>query len=162
MSSVAVDYQRINYSGVPSIGNPSTNRAQLGSANGPGFGWKDVGVFKLGVQWQATPKLALRAGYNKSQNPIEGRDVTFNILAPGVITSHVTLGGGHLCAVSFVRDDGGLYACAAAIGHGASASIWRHRNHRHVPELLGTANRLEVLMRRRSGLMGLRTCEVIG
>ena len=90
---LAVDYQRINYSGVASIGNPSTNRAPLGSANGPGFGWKDVGVIKLGVQWQATPKLALRAGYNKSQNPIEGRDVTFNILAPGVITTHVTLGG---------------------------------------------------------------------
>ncbi|MDO8284620.1 MAG: outer membrane protein transport protein [Rhodoferax sp.] len=90
---LAVDYQRINYSGVASIGNPSTNQAQLGSANGPGFGWKDVGVIKLGVQWQATPRLALRAGYNKSQNPIEGRDVTFNILAPGVITTHVTLGG---------------------------------------------------------------------
>lgn len=90
---VAVDYQRINYSGVPSIGNPSTNPAQLGAADGKGFGWKDIGVFKLGVQWQATPKLALRAGYNKSQNPIEGRDVTFNILAPGVITTHVTLGG---------------------------------------------------------------------
>ncbi|MCJ7798561.1 MAG: outer membrane protein transport protein, partial [Polaromonas sp.] len=68
--TVAMDYQRINYSGVPSIGNPSTNQAPLGAANGPGFGWKDVGVFKLGVQWQATPNLALRAGYNKSQNPI--------------------------------------------------------------------------------------------
>jgi long-chain fatty acid transport protein len=92
---LAVDYQRINYSGVASIGNPSGNMAfaPLGAANGPGFGWKDIGVIKLGVQWQATPRLALRAGYNKSQNPIEGRDVTFNILAPGVITTHVTLGG---------------------------------------------------------------------
>lgn len=90
---LAVDYQRINYSGVPSIGNPSTNQAPLGAANGPGFGWKDIGVFKLGVQWQATPKLALRAGYNKSQNPITANDVTFNILAPGVVTTHVTLGG---------------------------------------------------------------------
>jgi long-chain fatty acid transport protein len=90
---LAVDYQRINYSGVASIGNPSTNRAPLGAANGPGFGWKDIGVIKLGVQWQATPKLALRAGYNKSQNPVTANDVTFNILAPGVITTHVTLGG---------------------------------------------------------------------
>jgi long-chain fatty acid transport protein len=91
--TVAVDYQRINYSGVPSIGNTSKSTAPLGAANGPGFGWKDIGVFKLGVQWQTTPKLALRAGYNKSQNPIEANDVTFNILAPGVTTSHVTLGG---------------------------------------------------------------------
>jgi len=92
---LAVDYQRINYSGVPAIANPSGNMAfaPLGAANGPGFGWKDVGVIKLGVQWQATPKLALRAGYNKSQNPVTANDVTFNILAPGVITTHVTLGG---------------------------------------------------------------------
>lgn len=91
--SVALDYQRINYSGVTSIGNPSTNRAPLGSAGGPGFGWSDINVWKLGVQWQATPALTLRAGYNKSDNPIQSRDVSFNIIAPGVITTHVTLGG---------------------------------------------------------------------
>ncbi len=91
--TVAVDYQRINYSGVPSIGNPSVNRALLGTANGPGFGWRDINVWKLGVQWQASSQIALRAGYNKGQNPIQARDVTFNILSPGVITSHFTLGG---------------------------------------------------------------------
>jgi long-chain fatty acid transport protein len=34
----------------------------------------------------------LRAGYNHSSNPIQSRDVTFNILAPGVIQDHVTAG----------------------------------------------------------------------
>jgi len=34
----------------------------------------------------------LRAGYNHSDNPIQARDVTFNILAPGVVQDHVTLG----------------------------------------------------------------------
>lgn len=91
--TVAVDYQRIDYSGVPSIGNPSTNMTQLGAADGKGFGWRDINVWKLGVQWQASSQLALRAGYNKGQNPIQARDVTFNILSPGVITSHFTLGG---------------------------------------------------------------------
>lgn len=90
--TVALDYQRINYSGVASIANPSTNMAQLGSANGPGFGWSDIGVWKLGVQWEATPQWTLRAGLNKGGNPIQGRDVTFNILAPGVVTTHLTLG----------------------------------------------------------------------
>lgn len=42
--TVAVDYKRINYSGVPSIANPSGNRALLGTANGPGFGWRDINV----------------------------------------------------------------------------------------------------------------------
>lgn len=91
--TVAFDYSRINYSGVPSIGNPSTNQALLGSDNGPGFGWSDIDVWKLGVQWQASSQWTLRAGLNMGDNPIQSRDVTFNILAPGVITRHMTLGG---------------------------------------------------------------------
>ena len=90
---LALDYQRIKYSGVASVGNPSSNQAPLGSSNGPGFGWSDIGVVKLGVQWKVDPKLTVMAGFNKGQNPIQSRDVTFNILAPGVVTTHVTLGG---------------------------------------------------------------------
>jgi len=94
--TIAADYQRINYSKVASVGNPSSNAftgAKLGDANGPGFGWSDINVFKLGVQWQASSQWILRAGYNKTDNPIQSRDVTFNIIAPGVITKHYTLGG---------------------------------------------------------------------
>lgn len=91
--TVALDYSRINYSGVPSVANPSTNMALLGSDNGPGFGWSDINVWKLGVQWQASSQWTLRAGLNVGENPIQSRDVTFNILAPGVMTRHVTLGG---------------------------------------------------------------------
>jgi len=94
--SVAADYSRINYSGVPAIGNPMSNlspTSPMGSANGPGFGWSDVNVVKLGVQWQATSTMVLRAGYNHSTNPVKAENVTFNILAPGVITKHYTLGG---------------------------------------------------------------------
>ncbi len=91
--SLALDYQRINYAGVTSIGNPSTNQAPLGSAGGPGFGWSNINVYKLGVQWKAMPALTLRAGLNIADNPIQSRDVSFNIVAPGVTTTHVTLGG---------------------------------------------------------------------
>lgn len=91
--TVALDYQRISYGAIPSIANPSTNQAPLGAANGPGFGWSDINVWKVGVQWQATPKLTMRAGVNVGDNPIKSRDVTFNILAPGVVTAHYTLGG---------------------------------------------------------------------
>lgn len=96
--TLAADYQRINYGKVTSIANPSTNTpiaglGPLGSAAGSGFGWSDVNVIKLGVQWQATSQWTLRAGYNKTDNPIQSRDVTFNIIAPGVITKHYTLGG---------------------------------------------------------------------
>lgn len=92
--TLALDYQRIQYSGVKSINNPvSPPQGQLGSANGQGFGWSDINVWKLGVQWQVTPKLMLRGGVNSGGNPIQARDVTFNILAPGVVTTHYTVGG---------------------------------------------------------------------
>ncbi len=90
--TVALDYGRINYSGVASVGNVSMPVAPLGAANGPGFGWKDINVFKLGVAWRMNDKLTLRAGYNKGDNPVSPADVTFNILAPGVITRHYTAG----------------------------------------------------------------------
>lgn len=49
-------------------------------------------MFKLGLVWRATDTLTLRAGYNRGDNPIQSADVTFNILAPGVVTQHYTAG----------------------------------------------------------------------
>lgn len=106
---LAMDYQRTNYTGIPSVSDPSTNRSQLGSANGPGFGWQDVNVLKVGLAYRYNSRWTLRAGYNHGSNPIQPRDVTFNILAPGVTTDHLTLGfthedghGGELTA-AFIR-----------------------------------------------------------
>lgn len=91
---VALDHSRINYSGVPSVGNGSlANFANgFGADNGPGFGWRDVSVTKLGVQWQMNGQWTWRAGYNHGTNPVRAEDVYLNILAPGVVRSHVTLG----------------------------------------------------------------------
>jgi long-chain fatty acid transport protein len=99
--TVAADYQRINYSKVKSVGNPSSlllncaggdTSACLGGSNGAGFGWQDVDVWKLGIEYRQSDKLVLRGGYNHSDNPIQAKDVTINILAPGVVQDHVTLG----------------------------------------------------------------------
>jgi long-chain fatty acid transport protein len=90
--TLAADWQHIGYSGVPAVGNPSAAAAPLGAGNGPGFGWRDVDVFKLGVAWQMDAKTTLRAGYNHGDNPIRSQDVTFNILAPGVMKDHFTAG----------------------------------------------------------------------
>ncbi|MGC8469362.1 MAG: OmpP1/FadL family transporter [Acetobacteraceae bacterium] len=89
---IAADYERILYGDVKSVGNPSTNQAPLGAADGPGFGWHDVNVYRVGFDWRVMPALTLRAGYNHTDNPITARDVTFNILAPGVVTDQVSFG----------------------------------------------------------------------
>ncbi|MBI5108102.1 MAG: outer membrane protein transport protein [Rhodocyclales bacterium] len=95
--TVAADYQVINYGGVTSISNPSNNGGgtvanTLGGAGDRGFGWSNVDVIKLGVEYKYNNAVTVRAGYNHSKNPIQARDVTFNFLAPGVIKDHLTLG----------------------------------------------------------------------
>jgi long-chain fatty acid transport protein len=89
---LALDFQRINYSKVRSIGNTGNSLQPLGLPDGPGFGWMDVNVVKLGVQWKASEQWTFRAGYNHGDNPIKPAEITFNVLAPGVVKSHVTVG----------------------------------------------------------------------
>lgn len=101
---VALDYQRINYSGVNAVSNPTSNMfipAPLGADNGPGFGWDDMDIWKLGVEYKYSSTWTLRAGYSHTDAPMKGSDcstlpdcgeVTFNILAPATIEDHITLG----------------------------------------------------------------------
>jgi long-chain fatty acid transport protein len=104
--TLLADYRRINYSDVPSVGNPSAGllncpgaglggtdpTACLGGSNGAGFGWQNVNAYKIAFEYQYNSELTLRAGYSHNDNPIRAADVTFNILAPGVIEDHVALG----------------------------------------------------------------------
>ena len=95
--TVAADVQRINYSDVKSVGNPF-DVAQLkqgnvfGTKKGPGFGWEDINVYKLGVSYQALPKLTVRAGYSHNDQPIPSSEAFLNILAPGVVQDHLSVG----------------------------------------------------------------------
>ncbi len=95
------DYRRINYNDIPSVGNPSSSTVQcfggntafcLGGASGAGFGWQNVNIYKIGFEYQYDNEITLRAGYSRNDNPIGAQDVTFNIIAPGVVQDHATLG----------------------------------------------------------------------
>ena len=100
-AQLTAEYERINYTDAASVGNASANLLQclggnrascLGGSGGAGFGWHDVNIFKLGAQYDVSPTLTVRGGYNYTQNPIHAEDVTFNILAPGVVQHHITAG----------------------------------------------------------------------
>ncbi len=86
------DVQRIFYSGVPAISNSGT-AGQLGDPGGAGFGWDNIYVLKLGLEWKANDQMTWRAGYAYSENPIGPEDVSLGVLAPGVVTHHLTVGG---------------------------------------------------------------------
>jgi long-chain fatty acid transport protein len=90
-----LDVQEIYYSGVRSIHNPLLPNLQpgaLGKDNGAGFGWDDITVLKLGVQWKSSKDWTLRAGYSIGDQPVPNSEVLFNILAPGVVKQHATVG----------------------------------------------------------------------
>ena len=109
---IALDYQHINYSDVKSVGNSSdiSTGIPLGEDNAPGFGWKSIDVYKVGVQYTINTQWTVRAGYNHSDNPVGSEDVTFNILAPGVIEKHYTAG---FTYTDSNKDEWSLYAMYA-------------------------------------------------
>ncbi len=109
---ILLDYQRINFSDVASVGNPldpnrfvndcalqrllgssAASSACLGAETGPGFGWQDIEVYKVGYQI-TSGHWAWRMGYSKTRQPIPETEVLFNILAPAVIEQHYTAGVG--------------------------------------------------------------------
>ncbi len=94
-TTLVFDYLYIDYEGVDAIGNSIGELAKgkpFGSTGGPGFGWKSINVFKLGVAYQSSADWTYRAGWNHGDNPVTSAEVSVAFLAPGVITDHLTLG----------------------------------------------------------------------
>lgn len=102
--TLVADYQRIWYGDSDAISNGVQNlfdcpalggqdlESCLGGERGAGFGWDDMDIFKVGLQWQARPHVIGRIGYSHASQPIGSDQVLFNLLAPAVVEDHITLG----------------------------------------------------------------------
>ncbi len=94
--TIAGDYKHISYSKVGAVGNTVNclfaGTCKLGADNGAGFGWDDMDVYKLGVSYEYSKDLTLRAGYSYGKQPIPASQTLFNMLAPAVNNDHMTLG----------------------------------------------------------------------
>ncbi len=112
--TVAADVTRIKYSDIASMNNAGPTADQffaglstvlsqgtapgltvsnpLGSDNGWGFGWDDITIVKIGVDFAAGNNLNLRAGFNYNEAPYKDSEALFNILAPATVQKHITLG----------------------------------------------------------------------
>jgi len=111
-STLVFDVQTIYYSKVKAVGNhiaplltgqcnpgagpggSGVGPGCLGQTGGAGFGWDDMTIAKLGYQWSSGPGASWiwRVGYSYGQQPIPASQMEFNILAPAVITQHVSFG----------------------------------------------------------------------
>jgi long-chain fatty acid transport protein len=72
------DVQRIYWEGVPIFDEL--------------FGWKDQTVVKVGMEYQVSDRLALRAGYNHGKSPIPASNTNRAILAPAIVEDHLSIG----------------------------------------------------------------------
>ncbi|MCT7359252.1 OmpP1/FadL family transporter [Thalassolituus pacificus] len=90
--TLAADWQFIGYGSVRSIANELDEGGPLGADNGSGFGWESINVYKIGVEYDVQPGLTLRAGFSYCDQPVLVNQTFFNILAPGVIQKHASLG----------------------------------------------------------------------
>lgn len=114
---LALDYQEIMYTDVTSVSNPfmpNLMQAPLGAAGAAGFGWEDMSVIKAGVQWGTAPWI-WRVGFSTGDQPIQPSEVLFNILAPGVMEEHITVG--------FTRELGPGKAFSMSLMHAPSVSV---------------------------------------
>lgn len=110
-STFTADVQWIDWSNTGTVGNkfgqfnfnfdPSAGPVglvtitPLGEKNGPGFGWEDSVVYKMGYEWkfdELLPDWTFRVGASHQNQIVEGREAMFNILAPAVLTDHFTGG----------------------------------------------------------------------
>ena len=100
--TVVADFKRIYYGDVNALNNTnditfgeiiSNPDSRLGGNDGLGFGWEDVDVYSVGVQYQVDDKLSLRAGYSYGDEPWKNVNTLFNVLAPATIEKHASLGG---------------------------------------------------------------------
>ena len=96
---LAFDFQRIYYNDVPAIAdktafapNGTLTTGLFGSANGSGFGWQNISVYKLGYQVALDRSVTGRVGFAYNTEPVAASQVLMNVLAPGVIQRHVTAG----------------------------------------------------------------------
>ncbi len=112
-----LDMQEIMYTDVDSVSNPflpNLMQAPLGADGAAGFGWEDMTVLKAGLQW-GSEDWTWRLGYSTTDQPIPGTEVLFNILAPGVVEDHITVG--------FTRNLGSNRAFSVSLMHAPAVSV---------------------------------------
>ena len=61
---------------------------------GRGLGWEDIVVVALGAEYQVTPRLAVRAGWNQAEQAIPPESAFANVSSPALFEDHLTLGLG--------------------------------------------------------------------
>jgi len=84
----AIDYRRVDYENTN--GFSEKGWTQTGSVKG--FGWKNINILSVGLQYKGIEKLPLRVGYTFSSNPIDDELAFFSTPATAIIKNAFQFG----------------------------------------------------------------------
>ncbi|MHC0052460.1 OmpP1/FadL family transporter [Actibacterium sp. D379-3] len=90
--TLLADYHWINWADVKPLGNSFPGSFILGAPDGPGTGWKEQHILKLGAQYQLNDQWAVRGGVSKSSRLWETDDNALNYFTPVTPDTHVAIG----------------------------------------------------------------------
>ncbi|WP_273199371.1 outer membrane protein transport protein, partial [Pseudomonas sp.] len=78
--TVAADYVRIQWSDVAFLNDPNGN------------GLNSQSVYRLGLAWNASPSLTLRAGFNRASSAVDSNHTAGNYFSPGIMNKSISTG----------------------------------------------------------------------
>lgn len=92
--NVGFDWQHIFYSRVKPLANPIQNigPGNLGTPGGAAFGWQDISVYKVGIDYKWNNCFTFRTGFSTGKVPYAEDQMDPNIIAPAVTKHHMTFG----------------------------------------------------------------------
>lgn len=90
--AAAFDVEHIRWKDVPSLAHKFPADSRLGDNRGPGFGFINQWYYRVGVEWKAMEKLALRLGFRHANAPIPRSQTAVNILTLDTVQDFITAG----------------------------------------------------------------------
>lgn len=95
-ATFAFDYEYIHWKQNRAVKNPllgATGLNQLGSRDGPGFGWRNKNYYRFGVDYAWSEELIVRAGYRYAPTQIRKSQTVLNAFTmEPLVESFVTIG----------------------------------------------------------------------
>jgi len=85
---LAVDYRFVDYENT----NGFAEKGWTPTGSVAGFGWKNMNILSVGLQYKGIEKLPLRIGYTYSSNPIDSELAFFSIPATAIIENAFEFG----------------------------------------------------------------------
>ena len=97
-SRISFEWQRYFYRDLPVFHNSINNFAfaggtqKVGAENGPGFGWDNIDVYKIGADYQYDSCWKFRGGWCLSQVPYSNTQLDVNAYTQAMGRHHLTFG----------------------------------------------------------------------